>query len=159
MKLTLLILAVRRSLNQENFNPIEFELNIEDCFHAPCSSQIDLIQNFTILNGTSIVCDQSKYLGVVIKSNSKDNFYFEFKKIYINISQAFLGFTESNEIEFILLSETSFTGLETFKNDQLGDLENDPIYEEVNGFEPLRNIFKKFSKTFSKKKFFEKFKK
>ena len=54
----------------------------------------------------------------------------------------FLGFTESSEIEFVMISESSFAGLEPFKNDQFEDLENDPIYEQVSGFEPLRNIFK-----------------
>ena len=41
-----------------------------------------------------------------------------------------------------MISESSFAGLEPFKNDQIEELENDPIYEKVNGFEPLRNIFK-----------------
>ena len=43
-----------------------------------------------------------------------------------------------------MISESSFAGLEPFKNDQIEDLENDPIYEQVNGFEPLRKTFKKY---------------
>ena len=60
----------------------------------------------------------------------------------MTISQLFQGIIESHEIEFIMISESSFAGLEPFKNDQIEELENDPIYEKVNGFEPLRNIFK-----------------
>ena len=41
-----------------------------------------------------------------------------------------------------MISETSFTELELYQQDHFEDLENDPIYEEVNGFEPLRNMFK-----------------
>ena len=132
-----LVFAVRRSLYQENFNAIEFELNIEECFHAPCSFTIDNSKNETILNGTSILCDQSK--GVVIKSKSQENFQSQFKRIYIFI--IFLGFTESNQIAFIMISESSFAGLELYKQDQF-DLENEPTYEQVSGFEPLRNVFK-----------------
>ena len=56
----------------------------------------------------------------------------------MNISQLFLGFPESNNIELIMISETSFTGLELSEKDHFED--HDPIYEEVSGFEPLRNI-------------------
>ena len=39
-----------------------------------------------------------------------------------------------------MISNTSFTGLELTKKENLVD--HDPIYEDVSGFEPLRNISK-----------------
>ena len=61
----------------------------------------------------------------------------------------FSGTTQSNDIEFIMISEASFTGLELFQ--KIHSQDNDPIYEEVSGFEPLRNIFKTCSSKFLRK--------
>ena len=41
-----------------------------------------------------------------------------------------------------MISDTSFIGLELLKNDVLKD--NDQVYDEVTGFEPLRKTFKKY---------------
>ena len=51
-----------------------------------------------------------------------------------------LGISERNEIEFIMVSDKSFTELELSKKHHLKDFESDPIYEAVSGFESLRNI-------------------
>ena len=48
----------------------QLEIEIEKCFDSPCSLKIDpnLFQNGTILNGTSVVCDEANQIGIITKS-------------------------------------------------------------------------------------------
>ena len=56
--------------SQEKFKNYSHTFEIQRCFDAPCSFQVDLteIQNTTILNGTSVFCHESGHFGVIIKS-------------------------------------------------------------------------------------------
>ena len=55
---------------EEKFNEQIFELRINKCFENSCFFNIDskLLTNHIILNGTSISCDESNYVGIVTKS-------------------------------------------------------------------------------------------
>ena len=48
----------------------QLEIKLKKCFDSPCSFKIDpkLFQNRTILNGTSVVCDEANQIGIVTKS-------------------------------------------------------------------------------------------
>ena len=56
---------------------IEYQLDVEikNCFNSSCSLTIDvnMFQNLTILNGTSIACLQSNHFGIITKSKSLAN--------------------------------------------------------------------------------------
>lgn len=52
----------------EQFIEHEIQLKINGCFESICSLKIDLNSNQIILNGTSILCDQSSHLAIVTKS-------------------------------------------------------------------------------------------
>ena len=58
--------------SQEKFEAQIFELIINQCFENNCLFKIDseLLTNQIILNGTSISCDESKYVGIITKSKS-----------------------------------------------------------------------------------------
>ena len=57
------------------FTEHQLEIEIEKCFDSPSSLKIDpnLFQNVTILNGTSVVCDEANQIGIITKSK----FYFQ----------------------------------------------------------------------------------
>ena len=54
------------------FNEYNVQIQINDCYSNPCRIQIDSkkIQNKLILNGTSILCNQSSFFGIVLQSKS-----------------------------------------------------------------------------------------
>ena len=62
------ILAFDESKGQ--FKEHQFDMDIGKCFDSPCSFKIDpnLLQTGTILNGTSVVCDEANQIGIVTKS-------------------------------------------------------------------------------------------
>ena len=55
---------------EEKFDVQIFQLRIDKCFENSCIFNIDseLLTNHIILNGTSISCDESNYVGIVTKS-------------------------------------------------------------------------------------------
>ena len=57
---------------EEKFDAKIFELRIQKCFDNNCLFKIDseLMANHIILNGTSIRCAESTYLGIITKSKS-----------------------------------------------------------------------------------------
>ena len=57
---------------EEKFDEQIFELRINKCFENSCFFNIDskLLTNHIILNGTSISCDESRYIGIVTRSKS-----------------------------------------------------------------------------------------
>ena len=62
------ILAFDESEGQ--FTEHHLDIDIGKCFDSPCSLKIDsnLFQNGTILNGTSVVCDEANQIGIITKS-------------------------------------------------------------------------------------------
>ena len=52
------------------FKELQLELELQNCFGVPCVTDIDLSENETILNGSSVVCQKSSYFGVITKSKS-----------------------------------------------------------------------------------------
>ena len=56
------------------FKEHQLELNVKKCFGVPCSTEIDLAKNETILNGSSINCQNSSLFGVITKSKSSLRF-------------------------------------------------------------------------------------
>ena len=67
---------------QGNFTEIELEIKINKCSEQRCLFDIDKnsFSNGTILNGTSIVCDQSSYFAIVTKSKSTQYTFKHYKK-------------------------------------------------------------------------------
>ena len=57
---------------EEKFDEQIFELRINKCFDYSCIFNIDSesLTNHIILNGTSISCDESRYIGIVTRSKS-----------------------------------------------------------------------------------------
>ena len=57
---------------EEKFDEQIFQLRIDECFENSCIFNIDseLLTNHIILNGTSISCDESRYIGIVTRSKS-----------------------------------------------------------------------------------------
>ena len=62
------ILAFEESEGQ--FTEHQLNIDIRKCFDHPCSLKIgpNLFQNGTILNGTSVVCDEATKIGIITKS-------------------------------------------------------------------------------------------
>ena len=56
--------------SEGQFTKHQLEIDIEKCFDSPCRLKIDpnLLQNGTVLNGTSVVCDEANQIGIITKS-------------------------------------------------------------------------------------------
>ena len=56
--------------SEGQFTTHQFDIEIGKCFDAPCPLKIDpnSFQNGTILNGTSVVCDEANQIGIITKS-------------------------------------------------------------------------------------------
>ena len=56
--------------SEGQFTDHHLDIDIGKCFDSPCSFKIDsnLFQNGTILNGTSVVCDEANQIGIITKS-------------------------------------------------------------------------------------------
>ena len=52
--------------NEGEFIEHQVEVKIKECFDKPCLLDID--SKFKVMNGTSIVCEESAHIGIVIKS-------------------------------------------------------------------------------------------
>ena len=52
----------------EHFEEHQLDMKINHCFNSLCSLTIDVLQNQTILNGTSISCRKSNHFGIITKS-------------------------------------------------------------------------------------------
>ena len=60
------------------FNEFQLDLEIKPCFNTSCSFSfdVDIFQNETILNGTSVSCRQSNHYGIVTKGKYQGIFCF-----------------------------------------------------------------------------------
>ena len=60
--------------SEGQFTENQLDIEIGKCFDAPCFLKVDsdLFRNGTILNGTSVVCDEANQIGIITKSE----FYF-----------------------------------------------------------------------------------
>ena len=56
--------------SEGEFNTHQLQVETRGCFESSCALKIDsnLLQNEVILDGTSIVCDQQPYFGIITKS-------------------------------------------------------------------------------------------
>ena len=68
------ILSFDRS--EGEFNTHQLQVETQGCSETSCTLKIDsdLLQDGLILDGTSIVCDQQPYFGIITKSKSHKNF-------------------------------------------------------------------------------------
>ena len=61
--------------SEGQFTENQLDIEIGKCFDAPCFLKIDsdLFRNGTILNGTSVVCDEANQIGIITKSKLNFN--------------------------------------------------------------------------------------
>ena len=120
--------------SEGQFENQQFELNIHDCLTSPCLFDIASynLGNSTILNGTSVHCENSGHFGIITKSE-----YFRFSKKE-SIAFYFQGLNDSQAIEMIIVSAMNFEKLELFKKEYVEVQEQS--YENVVGFDSLRKI-------------------
>ena len=115
--------------SEGEFTQYQLDIQIGSCFDSPCSLNIVPIQNGRIFNGTSVVCEPSGQIGIITKS-----------KLYFNLfdNNQFQG-SNNEEIELIMLSKTRLDNLELLQKVNNVNA-TDQNYEDVDGFESLRNI-------------------
>ena len=58
--------------SEGEFNTHQLQVEIQGCSESSCTREIDLslLENEVILDGTSIICDQPPYFGIITKSKS-----------------------------------------------------------------------------------------
>ena len=115
--------------SEGEFTQYQLDIQIGSCFDSPCSLNIVPIQNGRIFNGTSVVCEPSGQIGIITKS-----------KLYFHLfdNNQFQGLN-NEEIELIMLSESRLNNLELLQKANNVNA-TDQNYEDVDGFESLRNI-------------------
>ena len=106
--------------SQGKFNEHKLQVETKGCMNNLCTLKIDsnILQDGKILDGTSIACDQQPNLGIITKSENLDN---------------------DHNIEFIMITEANFDRLKLSQKTVNEVVEQ--VYEDVAGFESLRNIF------------------
>ena len=57
------------------FNTHQLQVETQGCSESSCSTKIDpnLLRGEVILDGTSVLCDQQPYFGIITKSKSLKN--------------------------------------------------------------------------------------
>ena len=106
--------------SQGKFNEHTLQLETKGCIDTLCTLKIDsnIFQSAMILDGTSIACDKQPYLGIITKNENLD---------------------ADHDIEFTMITETNFDRLKPLQKTVNEVVEQ--VYEDVAGFESLRNIF------------------